>query len=64
MKKKSMFKVIIASATIMFGLSSCNKCQTCTYNSSSEKICQEDFNDKEDYKAALAVLEAFGAKCK
>lgn len=64
MKKKNIFKVIIASAAIMFSLSSCSKCQTCSYGGDSEEFCQDDFSDKDEYKGYIALIEAFGGTCK
>ena len=63
MKKKSIFKVAISTVALMVGLSSCSKCQTCTYGGSSEEICQDDFDDKDAYKAYINFLEAFGTDC-
>jgi len=64
MKKKNLFQILIGSIAVVTGLSSCNKCQTCTYGSYSEEICQEDFDSKSDYKDYISYIESYGASCK
>lgn len=64
MKKKNIFKVAVSAVAIMFSLSSCSKCQTCSYAGDSEEVCQDDFADKDAFKAYINFLEAFGANCK
>ena len=49
---------------VSLGFSSCKKCQTCTYGTYSEDICQDDFDTKDEYKSYISLIEAFGGDCK
>ena len=47
---------------------SCSKCVDCTDCPDEEtleqtEICQDDFDSKEDYNTAVALVEAFGCEC-
>lgn len=64
MKKTNFFTAAIAFIGMAIGLSSCSKCQTCTYSGYKEELCQDDFDSKEEYKAYIALIEASGGKCK
>jgi hypothetical protein len=64
MRKKNILKVAFSAVILMFSLNACSKCQTCTYAGDSEEICQDDYADKDEYKAYIALVEAFGASCK
>lgn len=64
MKKKSLFHFVLGTLALAVGLVSCKKCQTCTYDGYTEEVCQDDFENKEAYKAYIKLAEAYGAKCK
>ncbi len=52
-------------ALLGLGFASCNKCQTCTdcvLGVGNGEYCQDDFDNKADYDAAIANLEA-SANC-
>ena len=66
MKKK--FLQIIAIALISVFLTSCSKCVDCVgcpgeVILEQTEICQDDFDSKEDYNTAVALIEAFGCEC-
>ncbi len=53
-------------AVLAFGLTSCDKCVDCTgcFGADGE-VCQDDFNNKDDYDAFIASAEALsGCDCK
>lgn len=64
MKKKSFLSLIFSTILMIIGLSSCKKCQVCTYDGYHESVCQDDFNSKTAYKAYIKLLEAYGYDCK
>lgn len=64
MKKFKLLKTVFAVLTLIIGLNSCKKCQTCSLDGYSDELCQDDFNSKELYKAYIKYLEAYGYKCK
>lgn len=64
MKKINLFSLALASIGLVLGLSSCKKCQTCSYGSDSYEVCQDDFGSKSAYNAYIDLAEAFGATCK
>jgi len=48
--------------------SSCSKCVDCAdcpdeVTLEQTEICQDDFDSKEDYNTAVALIEAFGCEC-
>ncbi len=64
-----MKKVLLlgTAAAFAFAFASCSKCVTCgdcddgvTIDSADAEICEDDFDDKADYDAAVALVEAFG----
>lgn len=60
--KKSLYLLI---ALIGLGFASCKKCQTCdSCGVLNAEYCQDDFDNKEDYDAFIANLEANGCDCK
>lgn len=74
---KTRLLTLLMVAMFGFGLASCNKCQTCgdcpsgmqlsdeNGNLQDEvEICEDDADSKEDYDAAIAIIEAFGCTCK
>ena len=64
-----MKKLIIPALTCLFlvGLSSCNKCQTCTLDvlgvSNSQEICEKNFDSKQDYEDWISAYESAGGDC-
>lgn len=53
------------AAVLTFGLTSCDKCVDCTNcGVLNAEYCEEDFEDKEDYKAWIDDLEDNGCECK
>lgn len=66
MKKKilQIFTITLISAFF----TSCTKCVDCA-NCPDEvtleqtELCQDDFESKDDYNSAVAVIEAFGCEC-
>ncbi len=64
MKKKSIFQFLLGTVALAVGLTSCKKCQTCTYAGYSEEVCEEEFASNKLYKAYINYLEAYGYKCK
>ena len=62
--------LIIGLFSLVFTLSSCSKkCQECgdcptDVTIEQSEICEDDFETKEEYTSAIAVIEAFGCECK
>ena len=66
MKNKILQIIIITLIAIFF--TSCSKCVDCTdcpddVILEQTEICQDDFDSKEDYNTAVALVEAFGCEC-
>ena len=66
MKKKITSALLGAFLVISF--TACNKCVTCGscpagITLTDEEICSKDFDSKDEYDAAVAVVEAFGCTC-
>jgi len=66
MKKKflQIFTITLISAFFI----SCSKCVDCTdcpdeVTLEQTEICQDDFDSKVDYNAAIAIIENFGCEC-
>ncbi len=49
-------------AVLAFGLTSCDKCVDCTgcAGGADGEICQDDYDNKDDYDDAVALAEGFG----
>jgi len=61
MKKIMLFALVAAG----IGFTSCSKCKTCTISGSPDyTLCQEDFDTKEQYNAAVSLAELSGYNCK
>jgi len=61
MKKSHILILLLAIGT---GVSSCQKCAECTgCVIGTSSFCQDDFNTKDDYQAALDAAKAFGCDC-
>lgn len=62
--KKTAYLLI---ALFGLGFASCKKCQTCVdcpLNIGNGEYCKDDFDNTDDYNAAIADLEAYGCECK
>jgi hypothetical protein len=62
--KKTIYLFI---AILSFGLTSCDKCVDCTgcIGGDEGEVCQDDFDSKEEYDDAVALLEGVGGcECK
>jgi len=48
------------------GCSKCVECADCPEDVTLDQseLCQDDFDSKDDYDAAVAIIEAFGCDCK
>ncbi|MDB4655804.1 hypothetical protein OAE48_03050 [Flavobacteriales bacterium] len=44
-------------------LSGCSRCEECNYASSSETICETEFDNSSQFEDAVADAEANGASC-
>jgi hypothetical protein len=66
---KNRFLQIIALALVSAFFTSCSKCVDCAdcpeeVTLDQTEICQDDFDSKDEYNSAVAVIEAFGCDCK
>ena len=66
MKKKLLQIITITLIAVFF--TSCSKCVDCTdcpdeVTLEQTEICQDDFDSKDDYNSAVALIEAFGCEC-
>ena len=67
-----MKKIISKSLTLLFitiFFASCSKCVDCGdcpdgVTLETTELCQNDFDSKDDYDAAVALIEAIGCACK
>ena len=63
---KKILLILFVSGSLF---SSCKKCVECVdcpaeITLDQSEICEEDFDSKEDYKAAIELIQAFGCNCK
>lgn len=58
---KHTYYLMVAFGLIAF--SSCTQCQECVSGSSSETLCESEFDSPEQYRLAIDNLEAQGADC-
>lgn len=64
--KTTIFTFLFFSS--LFILSSCSNCKDCGscpegVTLDQTEICKKDFDSKDDYDQAVAVIEAFGCEC-
>ena len=59
MKKLHFFVLIV----FVCALNSCTQCQECQNGSTSETLCESEFDSPEQYQLAIDNLEAQGADC-
>lgn len=64
MKKKNIFRILLAALMTVSGLTSCKRCVTCTYYGSVYEICREQYRSKVAFDAAVAYYESYGARCR
>lgn len=61
--------MLFAAVAGFFAMTSCKKCVECTdcptgvTFTEGNEICEDDFDSKDDYDAAVSVIEAFGCTC-
>ena len=48
---------------LIFGLASCSRCEDCDLNGNVERICEAEFDSRNQYENAVADREAQGATC-
>ena len=53
--------LICLSVTLLF--SSCSRCEDCELNGNTERICETEFDNPDQYQNALDDREAAGATC-
>ena len=60
-----LFSLVIISIFFV-SCSKCVECADCPSEVTLEQteFCEDDFDSKEDYDAAVALVEAFGCECK
>jgi hypothetical protein len=57
-------KLKLFLALAAFGsLVGCSRCQECSHATSSETICETEFDNSNQYEDAIADAEANGASC-
>lgn len=62
---KKLFLLTAVAVSFSMGLGSCSKCQVCTKDSSPElRICEDDYDNKSEYGAAVDIAEYGGYECK
>jgi hypothetical protein len=59
--------LLLAVSALFF--TSCKKCVECTdcaegVTLDQTEYCQDDFDSKDEYNSAVALIEAFGCDCK
>ena len=65
MKKLKNTILILMSCMLFYSCSKCVECASCPEEVTLEQteICQDDFDSKEEYDEAVAVIRAFGCDC-
>ena len=58
--------LFISSFTLMSCSKKCVECADCPSEVTLEQseVCESDFDSKDEYDQAVAVIEAFGCECK
>jgi hypothetical protein len=58
--------LFISSFTLMSCSKKCVECADCPAEVTLEQseVCESDFDNKDEYDQAVAVIEAFGCDCK
>ncbi len=55
--------IILLGLFALFALTGCSRCEECELNSSTETICETEFDSTNQYEDAIADREANGATC-
>lgn len=68
-KKTVRMKKILLLLVLAFTFASCKKCVDCgecpeEVTLEQTEFCQDEFDDKDEYDQAIALIEAFGCDCK
>lgn len=65
MKSPFLFFILSFSLFVLSSCSNCKECGSCPEEVTLEQteICKKDFDSKDDYDQAIAVIEAFGCEC-
>jgi hypothetical protein len=62
MKTKNLMIVMLFG--ICVSTMACKKCQTCTYQSTEQEVCRDDYGSQQIYDAYIISLESNGYDCK
>ena len=54
---------LLALAVVALGMSACTQCEDCELNGNTERICETEFDNPDQYYDAIADKEAGGATC-
>ena len=58
---KKVFFSLLALVAISVSVSSCKKCQTCTFAGTADiEVCEDDFGSKTLYDASISAYELTG----
>ena len=73
---KKVYLAAVLAGFLGFGLTSCNKCQTCgscpdgvtlvdedDNEVESQEFCEDDFDNKSDYELTISLAESVGCTC-
>ena len=65
---RNKFLHIISIVLIFIFFTSCSKCVDCVdcpaeVTLEQTEICEDDFDSKDDYNTAVALIEGFGCTC-
>ena len=65
---KKIFFNIITIVLLSCFFSSCSKCVDCAscpedVDLAETEICEDDFDSKDEYNTAIALIEGFGCEC-
>jgi len=61
---KAKYSMIAMLFGITVSTVACKKCQTCTYQSTEQEVCRDDFGSQQVYDAYIISLENSGYDCK
>ncbi len=62
---KKLLLILLCFPLIFTSCSKCVDCADCPDEVTLEQteICQDDFDSKDDYNTAVALIEGFGCEC-
>lgn len=55
--------LILVAMVLVLCASSCSQCEDCELNGNTERICETEFDNTDQYQDAIADKEAAGASC-